>query len=80
MGRYTVDLYDVDNDHYTTILETDNELEARYKCEIVGKLMNNKDVIIRRNDCNFGIAHDEPFDYVLVYDHEKQSRMCYYDL
>ncbi len=80
MPRYTVDLYDVDNDHYTTILETDNELEARYKCEIVGKLMNNKDVIIRRNDCNFGVAYDEPFDYVLAYDHEKQSRMCYYDL
>ena len=78
--RYTIDLYDNDNDHYTTILETDNNLEAIYKCEIIGKLLNNKDVIIRRNDCNFGIAHDEPFDCVLAYDHLEQSRIACYNL
>lgn len=78
--RYTIDLYDNDNDHYTTILETDNEFEARFKCEIIGKLLHNKDVIIRRNDCNFGVYHDEPFDCVLAYDHQEQSRIAIYDL
>lgn len=77
MSRYTVNLYDKDNDHFTEVLSTDNKEQALNTCEGIGLLLQNTQVIIRRNDSEFGITHDEPFDWVEVYDNTNKEVVIY---
>lgn len=68
MNRYEVNLYDKDNDHYTLVLETDNKELAITTCVSIGLLLKCQGIIVKRNDTEFGICKNEPFDWVEVYD------------
>lgn len=62
MSRYSVLLYDKDNDIYTTAASTDN-LDVAY---IVAKAFNkfvHRDMIL-----NIGYDYKEPYDYVYIAD------------
>lgn len=39
MTTYVAELYDKDNDHYTIIAASDNEMELRKRCRIIEHLL-----------------------------------------
>lgn len=73
MNRYEVNLYDKDNDHYTLVKETDTMHDAMKIFRGITELLKCPNVVVRRNDMEFGILKDEPFDWVEVYDNKTKT-------
>lgn len=84
MSRYTVNLYDNDNDYYLNVLSTDNKEQALQTCKAISILFYNNNVILRRNDKTWDSLEnkykDEPFDYVEVYDEEQAHTILINDI
>ena len=82
--RYTVNLYDKDNDYYLNILQTDSRTEAEQTCKAISLLFYNQNVILRRNDNTYDKVEqkykDEPFDWVEVYDEEQAHTILVNDI
>lgn len=68
--RYIVSLYDKDNDYFKDMLKTDNLAEAKALKRALDLIFSKHDIILRRNDIEFGMVNNEPFDECQIWDTE----------
>lgn len=68
--KYIVSLYDKDNDYFKDMIKTDNIADAKLLKLSLDLVLSQPDIILRRNDTEFGITHDEPFDECQIWDTE----------
>ena len=66
MTTYVAELYDKDNDHYTIIAASDNEMELRKRCRIIEHLLR-QDMIVhcKYNDKTMELDK-EPYDSINI--------------
>lgn len=70
MPKYTVSLYDKDNDYFRDILSTDSLDKAKEVQGIINLVISADDIVVRRNDTEFGRTYKEPFDEVQIWNTE----------
>lgn len=68
--KYTVSLYDKDNDYFKDILKTNSLMASRFLQLSLNLILSQPDIVLRRNDTEFGITHNEPFDECQIWDTE----------
>lgn len=66
MTTYVAELYDKDNDHYTIIAASDNEMELRKRCRIVGHLLRYDMVVHCKYNDKTMEFDKEPYDGIIV--------------